>query len=104
MSKAAAEILSSETNVHFLNPHTRKIDLQLFIKHLHQKGENADLELDTNFYDYSSYSDNQFINAFNSSSEADDEFSSSAEKPSKLLTYKRRKKVKRSKSLNTMAG
>ena len=72
MSKAAAEILSSETNVHFLNPHTRKIDLQLFIKHLHQKDEKADLELDTNFYDYSSYSDNQFVNAFNSSSEADD--------------------------------
>ena len=103
-SQAAAQILSNETNVHFLNPNNRKIDLNMFIKHLHQKDENADLELNTNVHDYSSYSDNQFITAFNSSSEADDEFSSSNDKPVKRSPCKRRGKSKRSKSLNMMVG
>ena len=55
-------------------------------------------------YDYSSYSDNQFITAFNSSSEADDEFSSSNEKPVKRSPSKRKKKVKLLKLLNKMVG
>jgi len=95
-SQAAAEILRKETNVHFLNPSTRKIDLKMFTKHLHEKDEHADLELKANMYDYSSYSDNQFITAFYSSSDADNEISSSDEKPIKSTITKRRKKTSHS--------
>ena len=76
----------------------------MFIICLHQTDENADLELNTNMHDYRSYSDNQFITAFNSSSEDDDEFSSCNDKHFKLIPSKRKKTVKRSKSLNTMVG
>ena len=103
-SQAASQTLSNETNVCFLNPNTRKNDLNVFIKHLYQKDENQDLELNTNLHDYCSHSDNHFTTAFNSSSEDEDEFSSSNDKSAKGSPSKRRKKVKRSKSLNMMVG
>ena len=48
-------------------------------KHLFDKDENANLELNPNIFVDSSYSDNQFIAAFEYSTDADDEQSSNEE-------------------------
>ena len=71
-SQAIANLISKETNVHWINPHTRKIDLKMFTKHLCDKDEYANLELDPLAFDNSSFSDNQFVSAFQSSTDADD--------------------------------
>ena len=47
-SAAAAELVRKETNVHFINPSTYKIDLKMFTQHLHEKDKWADLELEPN--------------------------------------------------------
>ena len=75
-SNAAAELLRKETNVHFFNPNTNKIDLKMFTKHLCEKDEYANDELDNYFVDYSSYSDNELLKYMHSS----DSFSSADEK------------------------
>ena len=67
-SNAAAELLRKETNVHFVNPCTNKIDLKMFTKHLCEKDEHANDELDNYFLDCSSFSDDQLINDIESSS------------------------------------
>ena len=72
-SLATAELLWKETNTHFINPQTNKIDLKLLAKHLKEKDENANLELEIDFLDDSSYSDNQFITYFRSQSDANAE-------------------------------
>ena len=60
-SQAAAGLLSKETNVHFINPFTNKIDLKMFTEHLFEKDEHANLELDPSMFDDVSFSDNQFV-------------------------------------------
>ena len=72
-SLVTAELLRKETNTHFINPQTNKIDLKLLAKHLKEKDENANLELEIDFLDDSSYSDNQFITYFRSQSDANAE-------------------------------
>ena len=88
-SNAAAEFLQKVTNAHFVNPFTKKIDLKMFIKHLHEKDEFENDELDIDWIHYGSCSDNQLLvtNDFHSNSDISD---------SEILTtqVKQKKKVK----------
>ena len=56
---AASKLLSAATNIHFINPQTRKIDLKLFTRHLFEKDEYADVELCNDYYLDSSCSENE---------------------------------------------
>ena len=90
-SAAIADIIRKETNVHFLNPQTNKIDLKMFTKHLHEKDEYADFELNNNEFEDSSCSDNQLLSYNYFSSEADIEsLSSEKEKPAKKAKISRK--------------
>ena len=72
-SNAADELLRKETNVHFINPSARTIDFKMFTKHLCEKDEHANYEIEHNMLGDSSYSDNQLLAVFDNSSDADDE-------------------------------
>ena len=63
-SQAAANLLSQDSNVDFINPCTSRIDLKMFTKYLFEKDEHKNLELDPFNFDDSSFSDNQFVSAF----------------------------------------
>ena len=54
-SQASADLLSKETNVHFINPFTKKIDLTFFTKHIFEKDEHTNLELDPSMFDDGSF-------------------------------------------------
>ena len=61
-SKALAESLASaDTNIHFINPRTNKIDMKLFSQHLAKKQDVAELDVNLNPLDDSSHSDNMLI-------------------------------------------
>ena len=72
-SAAADETLCRESNTHYFNPSTLKIDLKLFTKHLCEKDECADFDLNPSFLEESSCSENQFTSAFKHGSDADSE-------------------------------
>jgi len=78
--------------MHFINPSTYKIDLKMFTKHLCEKDEWADFELETNFIDDSSCSHNQLLLKFDSDSDADCKFSSANEHVKKFSPKTPRKK------------
>ena len=56
-SHAAADILSKSTNVHFINPQTRKIDLNMLNRCMHKKNEHAEFAAASDFVNDSSDSD-----------------------------------------------
>ena len=70
-SAAIADIIRKETNAHFLNPQTNKIDLKMFTKHLLEKDEYADFEINNNEFEDSSCSENQLLSHSYFSSDAD---------------------------------
>jgi len=78
---AANELLRKETNIHFINPSTRKIDLKMFTRHLCEKDEYANYEIEHNMLDDSSYSDNPLLSVLNNGSDADGEDSADEKKP-----------------------
>ena len=90
-SAAIADIIRKETNVHYLNPQTKKIDFKMFTKHLHEKDDYADFELNNWEFEDSSCSDNQLLSHDYFSSDADNESSSAEkEKPAKKAKISRK--------------
>ena len=92
-SLAVAELLSRETNSHFLNPQTNKIDIKLFTKNLHRKDEHADIDLKNRPFDESSLSDNQFLRNLTFDSDADDESASSNQEITQAKNANKKQKV-----------
>ena len=70
------------------NPFTNKIDLKILAKHLHEKDEFENYELEIDVFDDSDFSDNQLIVTvdFDSYSEGSDKF---------ILTHTKKEKHKR---------
>ena len=83
-SAIGVDIIRKETNVHFLNSQTNKIDLKMFTKHLYKKDEHTDFKLNNFDFKNSSCSDNQLLLCNYFSSDAYNEsLSAEKEKPSK---------------------
>ena len=54
-SNVVAELLQKETNAHFVNLFTNKIDLKMLVKHLHEKDEFENDGLEIYLFHCSSY-------------------------------------------------
>ena len=70
---AINEVINRETNLHFMNSYTRKIDLKMYLRHLNDKDEYANVELDdAQYFACSSDSDSPMYNSvLNNSSDSE---------------------------------
>ena len=68
-SNAANQLLNDATNINFINPSTRKIDIKMFTKHLCKKDEDASIDLEFNVLQDSDSSDNMLVSNLNYSSQ-----------------------------------
>ena len=92
-SNATSELLQKETKFHFVNALTNKIDLKMFVKHLHEKDEFENCEIEIDVFDDSDFYDNQLMTAdFNSYGEESDKF---------VLTQKKVKRKRQIKAGST---
>ena len=72
-TNAVDELLRKETNIYFINPSARKIDLKMFTKHLCEKYEYVNYEIEHNMLDDSSYSDKPLLLVLDNASDPDGE-------------------------------
>ena len=71
-SSAAASLLKANENINYINPATNRIDIKSYAKHLCEKDETADYEINVNPLIDSSDSECMLLkNVLDSSSESD---------------------------------
>ena len=103
-SDALAVLLSQTTNMHFMNPRTRKIDLSMLTRHMHEKDANAEFAATTDLFDDSSDSDNIALQLFTSASGSDAENASISSSDAGPAIKKKRKNKSGSYECSTCNG